>query len=88
MGPGAVADCAQDRGATGRPAAHTGLVTDLEGRSTRGSPPARGGFRRHLDAGSASAIGGITTIATSPSDAKEGEVECLRWGRLEDNKMQ
>ena len=38
-----------------------------KGTSTSGPPPARGGFRRHLDAGSASVIGGITTIDTSPS---------------------
>ena len=80
MGPGAVADCAKDRGATGHPAAYTGLVT-----GPKVQVPA--GFRRHLDAGSASVIGGITTIATSPSGAKGGEVECLRWGRLGDNKM-
>ena len=49
VGPGGVADRVQTRGATGRPAAHTGNVTDPEGRRPRRSPSARGGFRCHLE---------------------------------------
>ena len=50
-GPGGVADRVQTRGATGRPAAHIGNVTDPEGRRHRRSPSARGGFRCHLETG-------------------------------------
>ena len=49
VGPGGVADRVQTRGATGRPAAHIGNVTDPEGRRPRRSPSARGGFRCHLE---------------------------------------
>ena len=44
MGPGAVADCAQDRGATGRPAAHTGLVTGPKVQVPAGHSRPEGGF--------------------------------------------
>ena len=43
VGPGAVADCAQDRGATGRPAAYTGLVTGPEVQVPAGHPRPEGG---------------------------------------------
>ena len=49
VGPGGAADRVQTRGATGRPAAHIGNVTDPEGRRPRRSPSARGGFRCHLE---------------------------------------